>query len=47
MFLHAFKAVIVHPASGSVLELEAPLPSELETFLAELDAGEASRAQEF
>ena len=30
MFLHAFKAVIVHPASGAVLELEAPLPPELE-----------------
>ena len=47
MFLHAFKAVIVHPASGAVLELEAPLPSELENFIAGLDAGEASRAQEF
>ncbi len=47
MFLHAFKAVIVHPVSGAVLELEAPLPPELEIFLAGLDAGEASRAQEF
>jgi len=47
MFLHAFKAVIVHPISGATLELEAPLPPELEAFLARLDASEASHAQEF
>jgi len=47
MFLHAFKAVIVHPISGATLELDAPLPPELEKFLARLDAGEASHAQEF
>jgi 23S rRNA pseudouridine955/2504/2580 synthase len=47
MFLHAFKAVIRHPRSGEMLELEAPLPVELKTFLAALDAGEASHAQEF
>jgi len=47
MFLHALKAVIVHPATGTVLELEAPLPPELAAFLASLDTGEASRAQEF
>ncbi len=47
MFLHALKAVIVHPVTGAVLELEAPLPPELKAFLAGLDAGEASRAQEF
>jgi 23S rRNA pseudouridine955/2504/2580 synthase len=46
MFLHAFKAVIVHPASGATLELEAPLPVELDRFLTVLDTGEASRAQE-
>jgi 23S rRNA pseudouridine955/2504/2580 synthase len=47
MFLHALKAVIVHPVTGAVLELEAPLPPELAAFLSGLDAGEASRAQEF
>jgi 23S rRNA pseudouridine955/2504/2580 synthase len=46
MFLHAFKAVIVHPATGAVLELEAPLPADLEKILSGLDAGEAARAQE-
>ena len=47
MFLHAFKAVIVHPVTGAEIELEAPLPPELAAFIAGLDAGEASRAQEF
>ena len=47
MFLHAFKAVIQHPASGAILALEAPIPAELQDFLAALDAGEASRAQAF
>jgi 23S rRNA pseudouridine955/2504/2580 synthase len=47
MFLHAFKAVIHHPASGAILALEAPVPAELQAFLAALDAGEASRAQAF
>lgn len=46
MFLHAFKAIIVHPATGAALELEAPLPADLQKFLSGLDAGEASRAQE-
>jgi 23S rRNA pseudouridine955/2504/2580 synthase len=47
MFLHALRAVIVHPVTGAELELEAPLPPELAAFLAGLDAGEPSRAQEF
>lgn len=46
MFLHAFKAVIRHPRSGEPLELEAPLPTDLKAFLADLDAGKVSRAQE-
>ena len=46
MFLHAFKAVIVHPASGATLALEAPLPADLERFLAGLDAGKEPHAQE-
>lgn len=47
MFLHAFKAVIRHPRSGEMLELEAPLPADLKKFLATLDSDEAFRAQEF
>ena len=38
MFLHASRTIVRHPASGAALRLEAPLPSELETFLASLDA---------
>jgi 23S rRNA pseudouridine955/2504/2580 synthase len=40
MFLHACAAVITHPQSGATLSLEAPLPPELQAFLATLDAGE-------
>ena len=39
MFLHAWKLAFVHPASGERLRLEAPLPRELETFLAENASG--------
>ncbi|MBE0620554.1 MAG: RluA family pseudouridine synthase [Burkholderiales bacterium] len=42
MFLHAWKLAFVHPASGERLRLEAPLPTELETFL---DSCESERAQ--
>ena len=38
MFLHAWKLAFVHPASGERLKLEAPLPSELEAFLARCKA---------
>jgi 23S rRNA pseudouridine955/2504/2580 synthase len=41
MFLHARKVVITHPQSGTTLKLEAPMPPELQAFLATLDAGEA------
>jgi len=41
MFLHACEAVITHPQSGITLSLAAPLPPELQSFLATLDAGEA------
>ncbi len=41
MFLHACKVVITHPQSGAALSLAAPLPPELQSFLATLDAGEA------
>lgn len=36
MFLHAHKAVIRHPLTGERLALEAPLPEELQGFLARL-----------
>src|SRR4030095_6582556 len=37
MFLHAYRTVIEHPRSGESLALEAPLPEELQSFLALLD----------
>ena len=41
MFLHACKVVITHPQGGAMVSLEAPMPPELQAFLATLDAGEA------
>ena len=35
MFLHAWKLAFVHPLSGDKLKFEAPLPEELERFLAQ------------
>ena len=37
MFLHAAKLDLRHPLSGETLELEAPLPPELDEFLRRLD----------
>jgi len=37
MFLHSAQTVIKHPVSGERLELCAPLPKELESFLRRLD----------
>jgi 23S rRNA pseudouridine1911/1915/1917 synthase len=37
-FLHAAKLEFTHPATGKLLQLEAPLPEELETFLARLES---------
>jgi 23S rRNA pseudouridine955/2504/2580 synthase len=37
MFLHASTIEFMHPASGETLKIEAPLPKELATFLAQLD----------
>jgi 23S rRNA pseudouridine1911/1915/1917 synthase len=42
-FLHAAKLEFAHPATGKLLQLEAPLPQELERFLGRLD-GEATTA---
>jgi 23S rRNA pseudouridine955/2504/2580 synthase len=39
MFLHATRLELAHPGSGQPLVLEAPLPPELETFLARLVNG--------
>jgi len=36
MFLHARRLRFAHPATGEVIELEAPLPAECEAFLATL-----------
>lgn len=41
MFLHAARLKLDHPLSGELLELEAPLPPELQNFLKRLDANEA------
>jgi len=33
MFLHASRVGFEHPATGSMLTLDAPLPAELQAFL--------------
>ena len=45
-FLHAARIEFVHPRTGKLLELEAPLPEELESFLARLDDGETGKGSE-
>jgi 23S rRNA pseudouridine1911/1915/1917 synthase len=40
-FLHAAKLEFVHPTTGKLLQLEAPLPEELERFLERLAGGTA------
>ena len=35
MFLHAWRLQFTHPASAERVELTAPLPPELEKFLAQ------------
>jgi 23S rRNA pseudouridine955/2504/2580 synthase len=37
MFLHAAALALVHPGTGDPLRLEAPLPDDLQRFLAKLD----------
>jgi 23S rRNA pseudouridine1911/1915/1917 synthase len=37
-FLHAVKLEFPHPKTGKLLQLEAPLPEELESFLVQLEA---------
>ena len=37
MFLHAFAVDLTHPATGSPMRLEAPLPADLQGFLDDLE----------
>jgi len=39
MFLHAHSISFAHPLTGEPLRLSAPLPNELEKFIARLDSG--------
>jgi 23S rRNA pseudouridine1911/1915/1917 synthase len=38
-FLHAARLEFAHPVTGKPLQLEAPLPKELEGFLARVESG--------
>jgi 23S rRNA pseudouridine1911/1915/1917 synthase len=40
-FLHAAQLEFPHPKTGKLLQLEAPLPAELETFLSRLEDSQA------
>ena len=40
MFLHAVKLALPHPLSGAQVELESPLPSELRSFIDQLEKNE-------
>jgi 23S rRNA pseudouridine1911/1915/1917 synthase len=40
-FLHAAQLEFTHPKSGKLLQLEAKLPADLETFLTQLEGGQA------
>jgi 23S rRNA pseudouridine955/2504/2580 synthase len=44
MFLHARRLRFEHPASGEIIELEAPLPAEFHLVIAALDRLEASHS---
>jgi 23S rRNA pseudouridine1911/1915/1917 synthase len=44
-FLHAAKLAFTHPISGAPLEFEAPLPGELEAFLAHVESREGQLAK--
>jgi 23S rRNA pseudouridine1911/1915/1917 synthase len=40
-FLHAAQLEFAHPVTGKLLQLEAPLPAELEAFLSRLEDGQS------
>jgi 23S rRNA pseudouridine1911/1915/1917 synthase len=42
-FLHAAKLEFPHPRTGKLLQLEAPLPEELESFLGKLEGAASAR----
>jgi 23S rRNA pseudouridine1911/1915/1917 synthase len=44
-FLHAAQLEFPHPRSGKLLQLEAPLPAELEEFLTRLEVRQAPSAE--
>jgi 23S rRNA pseudouridine1911/1915/1917 synthase len=44
-FLHAAQLEFPHPGTGKLLQLEAPLPAELEEFLSRLEDGQAPSAE--
>lgn len=43
MFLHAARLDLPHPISGDLLALTLPLPTELQSFVEQLDTNEANR----
>jgi len=43
MFLHAAKLAFIHPIKGGELMFDAPLPAELQDFVARLDESESER----
>jgi 23S rRNA pseudouridine955/2504/2580 synthase len=47
MFLHAYSIAFAHPLTGEPMRLVAPLPKELEGFIAKLDAGAGGRSLRF
>ena len=38
MFLHAYRLKLRHPATGDVLQFDAPLPAECRRFVDQLTA---------
>ena len=42
MFLHAWRLKFMHPRTGKPIELECPLPAELQSFVERAQAGEFS-----
>ena len=44
-FLHAARLEFAHPRTGKLLELEAPLPEELESFLGRLEGAARRRSR--
>ena len=45
MFLHAFSVRLIHPVTGSALQIEAPLPPDCAGWLAARDPDGAARAR--